>query len=180
MPGPYLGSCQCGGIEFEVNAEPLTIYVCHCNACKKQSGTSFGTSMVVATAALSIVRGTPKTYVKRAESGRTAHCDFCAECGNRLFHRLGASAPIALVKTGLIDNAIALNPVAHLWTRYKDEWVDVPQGMLVYDQQPTDDFAEAIEFYRLRAGRRRADSHLSEDQESAVGTKVFGTLSPRA
>jgi hypothetical protein len=165
MPAPYRGSCQCGGIEFEINAEPLTIYVCHCNACKKQSGTSFGMAMVVAVEALSVVRGIPKTYKKKAESGRSADCDFCAECGNRLFHRLGEAAPIVLVKMGLIDNAATLSPVAHLWTRHKDDWIALPQDLLVYDQQPTDNFAEAIDFYRRRTDQRKTYGRVSVARE---------------
>jgi hypothetical protein len=161
MPAPYRGSCQCSGIAFEIKAEPLTIYACHCHACKKQSGTSFGTAMVVAVESLSVVRGTPKTYVKKAESGRCADCEFCPDCGNRLFHRLGDGAPVVLVKTGLVDNAAGLGPVAHLWTLHKDDWITLPPDMLVYDRQPTDNFAEAIAFYRGRIGQCKAEGPVS-------------------
>ena len=150
MPAPYQGSCQCGAMKFEISAEPLTVYVCHCHACKKQSGTSYGMAMVVPSDALKMTEGTPKTYVKTAESGRTADCDFCPECGNRLFHRLGPDAPITLVKTGLIDNGEGIAPVVELWTQEKDPWVEMSGMLASYEQQPTDRFAEAIELYQKK------------------------------
>ena len=150
MSAPYSGSCQCGAMKFEITAEPLTVYVCHCTACKKQSGGSFGMAMIVPSASVKMLQGEPKVYVKTAQSGRTAECDFCPECGNRLFHRLGADAPIVLVKTGVIDNAGDLKPAVHLWTEEADDWVEIPDDVIQYEQQPTDRFAEAIEFYQSR------------------------------
>ncbi|BAY36106.1 glutathione-dependent formaldehyde-activating GFA [Nostoc sp. NIES-2111] len=29
----YTGGCQCGQIRYEIRAEPLTLYVCHCKEC---------------------------------------------------------------------------------------------------------------------------------------------------
>ena len=150
MSAPYSGSCQCGAMKFEITAEPLTVYVCHCNACKKQSGGAFGMAMVVPADSVKMTQGTPKVYVKTAQSGRTAECDFCPECGNRLFHRLGAGVPIVLVKTGVIENAGDLKPAVHLWTEEADDWITIPDDVIQYEQQPTDGFAEAIEFYQSR------------------------------
>ena len=152
MPAPYSGSCQCGNIKFEITAEPLTVYVCHCNACKKQSGSAFGMAMVAAADSVKVLQGTPKVYVKTAQSGGEAECDFCPECGNRLFHRIGPDAPIVLVKTGVLDDAKDLTPVVHLWTEEIDDWVEIPDDVIAYEQQPTDRFAEAIELYKSRFG----------------------------
>lgn len=47
MPNPYTGRCVCGGIRYQLNAEPLTLYACHCAYCQAQSGSAFGLSMPV-------------------------------------------------------------------------------------------------------------------------------------
>jgi hypothetical protein len=152
MPAPYSGSCQCGAMKFEITAEPLTVYVCHCNACKKQSGSAFGMALIAPADAVKMTEGTPKSYTKTAQSGRTADCDFCPECGNRLFHRLGADAPIVLVKTGIMDDPGQFEPVVHLWTESADPWVVIPDDVVAYDQQPADRFAEAMELYKAKHG----------------------------
>jgi hypothetical protein len=139
-------------MKFAITAEPLTVYACHCNACKKQSGSAFGMAIVAAADSVEMLAGTPKVYVKTAQSGRSAECDFCPECGNRLFHRLGPDAPIVLVKTGVLDDAKGLAPVVHLWTEEMDGWVSIPEDAVQYPEQPTDRFAEAIELYKARTG----------------------------
>ena len=38
---PLSGGCQCGGVRYEIKAKPLTVYVCHCTECQRQSGSAF-------------------------------------------------------------------------------------------------------------------------------------------
>jgi hypothetical protein len=30
------GGCSCGSVRYELRSAPLSINVCHCNACKKE------------------------------------------------------------------------------------------------------------------------------------------------
>ena len=77
MPAPYKGGCQCGAVRFEINAEPLTAYVCHCITCQKQSGSAFGMAIVVPTDAIAVLEGGTSTFIKTADSGRESDCAFC-------------------------------------------------------------------------------------------------------
>ena len=92
MPAPYKGGCQCGAVRFEISAEPLTAYVCHCITCQKQSGSAFGMAIVVPTDAIAVLEGGTSTFIKTADSGRESDCVFCPKCGNRLFHHIKADA----------------------------------------------------------------------------------------
>jgi hypothetical protein len=40
------GGCQCGRVRYRVEGEPLTLGICHCTECQRQSGSAFGMSMV--------------------------------------------------------------------------------------------------------------------------------------
>lgn len=35
------GSCLCKTVQFTINADPVTRYLCHCSTCKKTSGSAF-------------------------------------------------------------------------------------------------------------------------------------------
>lgn len=37
MPPPYPGTCLCGGINFQLIADPLTFYVGHCTMCQRRT-----------------------------------------------------------------------------------------------------------------------------------------------
>jgi hypothetical protein len=148
MPAPYKGGCQCGAVRFEISAEPLTAYVCHCITCQKQSGSAFGMAIVVPTDAIAVLEGGTSTFIKTADSGRESDCVFCPKCGNRLFHHIKADAAMSMVKTGLLDDASDIIPVAHLWTSRALNWVTIPNDVLIFEGQPEVGMGSLIEAYK--------------------------------
>ena len=59
---PVKGSCLCGSITFEFEAEPVLTGICHCRRCRKQSGGAFSINLAVPRAALKIEGRTLKTF----------------------------------------------------------------------------------------------------------------------
>lgn len=56
---PYTGRCFCEATRFRVNAEPLTLYACHCTDCQKRTGSAFALSLWVPRAAVEATMGEP-------------------------------------------------------------------------------------------------------------------------
>jgi hypothetical protein len=138
MTHPYAGGCQCGQIRYEIRAEPLTLYVCHCQECQKQSSSAFGMSMPVPRDAIVILRGQPKEWKRVSDSGRDVVCLFCKTCGTRLFHNPSRNPKITNVKPGTLDDTSWLKPVGNLWTQSSQSWVSLSEQMLSYEAQPQD------------------------------------------
>ena len=139
----YTGGCQCGGIRYQIQAEPLTLYVCHCTECQRQSSSAFGMSMPVPREAVQILRGTPKQWIRPAASGREVTCFFCGDCGTRLFHQPSRNDKITNIKPGTLDDTQRLHPVANNWTASAQPWITLSDNMLNIAQQPTaEDFKE--------------------------------------
>jgi hypothetical protein len=46
-PGRLAGGCQCGAVRYEIRGEPMSLYVCHCRECQRQSSSAFGISVIV-------------------------------------------------------------------------------------------------------------------------------------
>jgi hypothetical protein len=132
---PLTGACQCRAVRYEIRAEPLTLYACHCTECQRQSGSAFALSMVVAREAVVTVAGKPKAWRRMHESGRAAQCLFCPECGTRLWHEPERNAAITILKPGTLDDTSWLRPVGHIWTRSAQDWIDLPEASLLYPQQ---------------------------------------------
>lgn len=144
MSLPYTGGCQCGQIRYEIQAEPLTLYVCHCTECQRQSSSAFGMSMPVPRQALKLLQGHPKQWSRPAASGRTVVCFFCGECGTRLFHQPTRNIKITNIKPGTLDDTSGLQPVANLWTASAQPWITLSDGMLNIAQQPTPEESEEM------------------------------------
>ena len=121
------GGCQCGRVRYRVEGKPpFGLSVCHCTECQRQSGSAFGMSLAVATAAFTLRSGDLKTFDEKCDSGRIKTCAFCPECGTRIYHQTENGMSI---KAGTLDDTSWLKPNAHYWTKRKQPWVAVPDGV---------------------------------------------------
>ncbi len=136
-PLPLKGSCQCGAVRYLLKGKPLAFYICHCKECQKQSSSAFGESLRVRIADLEI-RGKVKSFVRGSNSGTKVHCDFCPNCGTRLFHRRPTNKDSLNIKAGTLDDSSWLKPAGHIWTKSRQSWVIIPQDDLSYEGQPND------------------------------------------
>lgn len=149
MTTPYTGGCQCGRIRYEIRAEPLTLYVCHCKECQKQSASAFGMSMPVPREAVIILQGQPKQWQRVSATGREVNCWFCGDCGTRLFHNPTRNPKITNIKPGTLDDTSWLKPVGNLWTESSQKWVTLNEQMLNYEGQPKD-FVQLFESFAVQ------------------------------
>ena len=145
---PLQGGRQCGRLRYEIRAEPLSVYVCHCTECQRQSGSAFAMSAVVSRAALAYVSGHPRQWSRRTDRGTSMDGDFCADCGCRIAHYPSANETVAVVKPGTLDDTTWLVPVGHIWTRSAQPWVPIPADGVNYEGHP--DVARLIEAWRHR------------------------------
>jgi hypothetical protein len=146
------GGCVCGAVRYRVSGEPLTVYVCHCSDCQRHGGSAFAISMVVRKTDLALVRGEPRAYSVRLE-GRSRNGRFCGECATRLWGEPERYPQIAVVRPGTLDDTSWLRPVAHIWTRSAQPWVNIADGPYDCEGQPPDSMA-MIRAWREREGKR--------------------------
>jgi hypothetical protein len=79
------GGCHCGQITYEAEVDPATVGVCHCTDCQRLTGTAFRTNISSLPGTFVLKSGTPRIYIKTAESGnkrarflfRMRHANLC-------------------------------------------------------------------------------------------------------
>ncbi len=147
---PQQGGCLCGDVRYSLEADPVTLYACHCTDCQTQSGASFALSMLVHLEALQLVRGRPDEYSIELADGRRKGSKFCSRCATRLWGRSRATE-LAILEPGTLDDTSWLSPVGHIWTRSAQPWVQIPEDAVRCPQQPDDE--EMLAF--VRAWKRR-------------------------
>jgi len=136
MPGPYTGGCLCGAIHYEFDAEPVTVYICHCIDCQKISASAFGISVRVKAEDFKITKGNPASFDTVADSGRTKTGLFCAACGTRFGG--GAGGPEVVLRGGSLDDPNWFRPVAHIWVRSAQVWYPFDDGLPTFEKAPED------------------------------------------
>lgn len=130
------GGCQCGAVRYRIKGEPVSLVVCHCKECQRQSGSAFGMSLIVRTTEFALT-GNVSIYRRVADSGNGVKCAFCPTCGTRVYHEPERMSGMAVnVRAGTLDDTSALKPAAHVWTRSKQTWFEIPPGVPHFDEQP--------------------------------------------
>jgi hypothetical protein len=138
MKLPLTGGCQCGALRYEIRAEPLSVYVCHCTECQRQSGSGFGMSVLVPRQAFVFTAGHPRRYSRTADSGRIIDGDFCEVCGVRPVHYPRANEKVAILKPGTLDDTSWIVPVGHIWTKSAQPWIPIPKDCVIHEGHPAD------------------------------------------
>ncbi len=119
---PLTGGCQCGQIRYQVTDQPLTLYLCHCLDCQKQSSSAFGMSLWANFDQFELTTGILSFWDTRGESGNIKRCAFCNQCGSRIYHTSDKPGDQLSLKAGSLDDTTGLRPIAQLWTKSAQTW----------------------------------------------------------
>ena len=152
------GGCQCGAIRYGIKGQPLTLYLCHCRECQKQAAGAFGMSLWVRRSDFELRAGTPRFWLRGADSGGKMVCAFCGDCGSRVYHASSHESETISIKAGSLDDVLSLQPVGHIWTRSAQPWVpiDALPGALRYETEPAG-FEDLIDSWTVQERGRRRD-----------------------
>ena len=136
MSDPREGGCQCGAVRYRLEGEPVALIACHCTECQRQSGSAFGMSLIVPKDAFQLLSGELKRFTRTADSGRSVECAFCPACGTRIYHEPSSRKDTLNIKPGTLDGTSWLSPALHVWTKSKQPWVPIPEGVRSFEGQP--------------------------------------------
>lgn len=121
------GGCVCGAIRLRLTSEPMFVHCCHCTECQRLSGSAFAVNAPIEMNRVVLLAGEPRAQIVPTDTGRTQTVLRCPDCGVALWsHHPELGKKIALIFTGVLDNARALAPAAHCFTRSKQPWVVIP------------------------------------------------------
>ena len=148
------GGCQCGNIRYQLTGEAVMLYACHCLDCQKQSSSAFGMSLIMARDNVEFVRGAEnlKTWDTKGDDGRIKRCAFCPECGTRIYHGSEGENGNISIKAGSLDDTRWLRPVAHIWLKSVQPWVEIDRENCACFEREPEDRAELARRWRQQSG----------------------------
>lgn len=134
MDSAIEGGCNCGAVRFRLTEPPLTVLACHCENCRRQSGSAYSVNLAVKAKAVE-VEGPFSTFEDRStESGHPVNRDFCGACGSPFRSRPSSGPPIVAIKAGTLDDPSFFPPAMHIWTSTKLDWVAIPHGLPQFER----------------------------------------------
>lgn len=128
------GRCLCGAIRYEVRGTPRRMVYCHCEHCRRASGSSFATNVLVDPDDLSVVAGAEHIGTYESRPGKLRH--FCTVCGSPLYNRMADGSGLVPVRAGTLDGDPGIRPSRHIWYRSRAPWVRVADGLPRHERGP--------------------------------------------
>ena len=121
------GSCLCGGVRFEVERLKEPFELCHCNRCRKSSGSAF----------LAMVGADPADFCWTEGRELVAHYDapilerppayrrsFCSRCGSPVPDP-DMQGSFFELPAGCLDDDPGVRPDKHIFTDFASGWYEV-------------------------------------------------------
>jgi len=125
------GSCLCGGVKFEIRGSKGPFELCHCNRCRKATGSAFAAALRVRGKDLRIVQG--QELIKTFEA---PIIDAPPPYTNRFCGRCGSPVPVPSddascfeVPAGALDDDPKIRPDKHIYIDFKSPWYSICDGL---------------------------------------------------
>ena len=131
-----IGSCLCGAVRFESDAEPVMTAACHCSHCRKQSGSAFSVVVAIPADSFTNTGSALKTYEDIGASGKPVLRKFCGECGSPIITEAKAYEGLIFIKAGALDDPSVVEVGAEIWCDSRLEWSNIPSGLTQFPGNP--------------------------------------------
>jgi hypothetical protein len=117
------GSCLCKRVKYSVVAELQQFYLCHCEQCRKVTGSAFASNIQSAPAEVKWLAGAE--YVKRFDypGDRLFTKVFCSECGSGLPF-LNKTGKKLFIPAGSLDSEPGILPGHNIFWGDRSSWYE--------------------------------------------------------
>ena len=129
------GQCLCGNVKLTIASAPLRMAQCHCDDCRKLSGTGHVSNAFFKESDVEIT-GETHSYDSTTDSGSTVTRHFCPICGSRLFGSNSASENIIGISVGTLDDSSWFKPDFIVYNKSKPAWDCMDKNVPAFDGMP--------------------------------------------
>ena len=131
------GSCLCGGVRFEVVKAVGPFELCHCNRCRKATGSAFAAMVGVVTQDFRLLEGADLICTYDApilECPPPYRTSFCRRCGSPVPNP-DASSSWFEIPAGLLEDDPGLRPDKHIFVELKAPWFEIGDALPQLDKK---------------------------------------------
>lgn len=121
MARTITGGCLCGAVRYAYAGDLGPAGYCHCEDCRRVTGSAFNVSVRVARVQLEL-RGDVRAFTKTADSGTAITRWFCPVCGSPLYTSSPRHPDDAYLKAGSLDDPSVVQPASVAWTDRAVGW----------------------------------------------------------
>lgn len=124
----FSGHCLCGDIEYVVDQPPIWVGHCHCESCRRHTGSAVATFVGVPVDSFSVTRGERSFY----ESSPGVRRSYCARCGTPVAYEADRFAGEVHLFLGTLDDPNQFRPQFHVHCSERIPWFEVRDSLPRY------------------------------------------------
>ena len=128
----HCAKCCCGQLSLTTQGDPLRVSICHCFACQRRTGSTFGVQARYELKNVSI-DGQSKRYKRTADSGNQVSFYFCPNCGSTVYYALEQDPNVVAVPVGAFADPHFDAPGISVYEARRHDWVEVPANIEHFD-----------------------------------------------
>lgn len=131
------GSCRCGAVTYESTSEPLFGAHCHCQDCKKTTGSGHLSALLVPKESFTY-QGNTTVFQTNSDSGNVLKRNFCPVCGSNIFMH-SENHQGYFILAGTLDDVEVFKPQAELYTKHRASWDHINPEIPGFEGMPTEE-----------------------------------------
>ncbi len=136
VPNPiYSGHCLCGSVSYEVTGAPVIVAQCHCEECRRLSGTGHTIGAMFSKKHFHI-NGELGEYKYASSKDSEVTKGFCSKCGSPIYGRNTRSPEHITLSLGTMDDANDLAVQVVVFARDKQPWDELNEDAVCFQTQP--------------------------------------------
>jgi hypothetical protein len=112
-------------LRLVASGDPVRISVCHCLACQRRTGSTYGQQARFPASAV-VFEGQSTKYTRTADSGTKLSYHFCPVCGSTVYYYSEAQPALIAVPVGMFADPSFPAPRVSVYESRKHPWVVVP------------------------------------------------------
>jgi hypothetical protein len=129
------GSCLCGGVKYRVTGQTERFYHCHCQRCRKTTGTGHASNLLISPqTAISWTKGEENLSHYKVPDAERFYNRFCQNCGSPM-PRVVPEINAVVIPAGSLDCNPPINPQGHIFWDSRADW-SCTDELPVYSEYP--------------------------------------------
>ena len=137
MMAGFTGGCLCGAVRFEIKQVCGPFELCHCNRCRKSSGSAFVAAVGVRTEDFQLLTG--REFIHHFEAPILDRppaytTSFCRRCGSPVPDP-DQSGEWFEITAGSLDEDPEMTPDKHIFIELKAPWYKITDSLPQLDKQ---------------------------------------------
>ena len=111
-------TCACAKLTATATGDPVRVSICHCDGCKRRTGSAFA---LTSTWAEDQVR--TRRWTRVGESGGAFRGEFCPTCGATVAYRIDARPGMVSIPVGAFADASFPAPHVEVFAEKAHPWI---------------------------------------------------------